>query len=85
MLGAKIRMGVVRKQDEYITVNQLMPICKIPEKDWNESKLEEEKKEIEESVISFIVIRFCISLRGEILPLIVIEIMLAFWEESRAH
>ena len=31
------------------------------------------------------IIGFCISLRGEEVPLIVTESMLAFWDETRAH
>ena len=84
MLGAKRRMGVVRKQDEALTVEQLLAVCEIAEDDWRKSKSEAEKKDIE-SVISFMIIGFCISLRGEEVPLIVIEGMLAFWDETRVH
>ena len=42
------------------------------------------RKEIE-SVISFMIIGFCILLRGEEVPLIVIEGILAFWDETRAR
>ena len=38
ILGAKRRMGVVQKQDEALTVEQLLVICKIAELYWNESK-----------------------------------------------
>ena len=60
-----------------MTVEQLLAVCKIAEDDWRKSKSEAEKKDIE-SVISFMIIGFCISLRGEEVPLIVIEGMLAF-------
>ena len=50
-------MGVVRKQDEALTVEQLLLVCEIAERDWNRSKYEEEKEEIE-SVISFLIIGF---------------------------
>ena len=37
-------MGVVRKQDKALTVEQLLLVCKIAEADWNKSKSEEEKR-----------------------------------------
>ena len=77
-------MGVGRKQDEALTVKQLWIVGKITEKDWNRSQSKEKKKEIE-SVVSFRIIGFCILLSVEEMPLIVIEGMLAFWEETRAH
>ena len=77
-------MGVVRKQDDVLTVEQLLLVCEITEADWNKSKSKEEKKDIE-LVTSFMIIGFCISLRGEEVPLIVIEGMLAFWDGTRAH
>ena len=77
ILGAKRQMGVVRKQEKALTVEQFLLVCEIAEADWNKSKSEEERKDIE-SVISFIIIGFCISLRGEEVPFIVIESMLAF-------
>ena len=77
-------MGVYRKQDEALTVEQLLSICDIAEEDWNNSQSEEEKKEIK-SVMTFAVVGFCILLRGEEVPLIVINGMLTFLEETRAH
>ena len=50
-------MGVVRKQDDALMVKQLLVVCEIAENDWNRSKSEEEKKEIE-SVILFMIIVF---------------------------
>ena len=35
MLGEKRRMGVVRRQDEATTVDQLMLIVEIAEEDWS--------------------------------------------------
>ena len=44
MLGEKRRMGVVRRQDEALTVDQLLLIAEIAEEDWSKSNSEEEKK-----------------------------------------
>ena len=84
MLGTKRRMGIYRKQDEALTVEQLLSICDIAEEDWNKSQSEEEKKEIK-SVMTFAVVGFCILLRGEEVSFIVINGMLTFWEETRVH
>ena len=84
MLGAKRRMGVIRRQDEALTVRQLMGILDIAEEDWQASSCLEEKKDIE-SVMAFMIIGFCVSLRGEEVPLVVIEGMLTFWEETKDH
>ena len=40
ILGAKRRMGVVRRQDEALTVNQLLFIGDISEEDWSKSNYE---------------------------------------------
>ena len=47
MLGEKRRIGVARRQDKALTVNQLMLIGDIYEEDWSKSNSEEEKKEPE--------------------------------------
>ena len=64
MLGAKWRMGLVRRQDEALTVDQLLLIGKIDEEDWSKSNSEEDKKELE-STIALAKIAVCVSLRGE--------------------
>ena len=54
---------MVRRQDEALTVDQLLFIGDIAEEDWSKSNFEEEKKELE-SKIAFATIAFCISLQG---------------------
>ena len=84
MLGSKRRMGIMRKQNEALTVEQLMAVCELAEKDWRTSQSEEEKKDME-NVMAFIIIGFCVSLRGEEVPLVAIEGLLTFWDETRSH
>ena len=84
MLGAKRRMGVMRKQDEALTVDQLLGILEIMEKDWRSSTCEEEKKDIEE-IAAFVVISFCVALRGEETPMTSVDGMAEFWKETRRH
>ena len=84
LLGAKRRMGVHREQNEALSAEQLTAVLNMCERDWVKSRSEEEKKDIE-SLASFIIIGFCLSLRGEEVPLVVIEGILQFWDETREH
>ena len=65
-------------------VNQILFIGEIAEEDWSKSNSEEEKKELE-LTIEFATIAFCVYLRGEEVPLIVIEGLNMFWKETRNH
>ena len=63
MMGAKRRMGLVRRQGKALTVDQLLLIGEIAEGDWSSSNYEEEKKELELTA-AFTTIDFCVSLQG---------------------
>ena len=65
-------MGVIRKHNEALTVDQLLILCELAEKDLRCSVSEQEKKDIE-SLLAFVIIGFCISLRGEEVPLVAID------------
>ena len=69
LLGAKRRMGVHREQNEALSAEQLTAVLNMCERDWAKSRSEEEKKDIE-SLASFMIIGFCLSLRGEEVPLV---------------
>ena len=84
LLGAKRRMGVIRKQNEALTVPQLLAISNIAETDYQKSSCERERKDIEE-MMSFLIIAFCLSLRGEEVPLTCIDGMLEFWKDTLRH
>ena len=77
-------MGGEIRQDEALTVDQLLLIGEIAEEDWSKSNYEEEKKEME-LTIAFATISFCMSLRGEEFTLILIEGLNMFWKETRNH
>ena len=83
MMGEKREMEVMRRQDEALTVNQLLLIGDIDEKDCLKSNYEEGKKL--ELTISFATIAFCLSLQGEEVPLILIEGLDMFWKETWNH
>ena len=63
---------MARRQAEAMTVDQHPLIGEIYVEDWSKSSLEEEEKELEPT-IEFATIAFCMSLRGEEVPLTVIE------------
>ena len=52
---------MVRRQDEALTVDQLLLIGNIYEKDWVKSNSEEERKELESTIV-FSTIEFCVSM-----------------------
>ena len=74
----------MRKQDKALTVEQLLGIVGIMEKDWQISTCEEETKEIEE-IAAFAIISFCVALRGEETPMTSVDGMAEFWKETRRH
>jgi len=77
-------MGEFRRQDEALTVEQMMVRFDIAENRWRNFMCEDENKDIE-LVMTFMMIGFCISLRGEEVLLVDIDGMLEMWEESKAH
>ena len=82
ILGAKLRMGVVRRQNEALTATMVLAIVNLAELDWNRSGCEIERKEIEE-VVTFMLLSFCAALRGEEVPLVEIGGLLKFWKETK--
>jgi hypothetical protein len=82
MRGAKLRMGVTRRQQEALTANMVMAVIYVAEGDWQQTVDEEERKDIEE-VVTFMLISFCGALRGEEVPLVAIEGLLKFWRETQ--
>ena len=85
LLGLKRRIGVIRKQDEPLSIDQLLVALEIAEEIWMESAdFPARRKRIEE-VGAFMCIGFCASLRGEEVPLVSILGMLEYWEASLSH
>ena len=77
MLGAKQRMGIIRKQNEALTVEQMMGCLQIAEDDLEKARTEGERKMIEE-LCCFVIIGFCVSLWGEEIPLTSLDGTLKF-------
>ena len=84
MLGEKRSMGVVIRQDEALTIDQILLISDISENDWLNSNSEKEKKELN-SEIEFSKIAFCVSTQGDKVPLILIKGLNMFWRETWNH
>ncbi len=85
VLGVKRRMGVVRKQDEAITSEQMMALLELGGHLWKEAKGVEERRRIA-NTMAFAVIGFCASLRGEEVPLPLVSLkgLTTFWKETMA-
>ena len=85
LLGAKKRMGVIRKQDEALTIKQLLTLLEIANEEWKAAEGQPEERKRLEEIASFVCIGFCASLRGEEVPLVSIRGINEFWDESLEH
>eukprot|EP00956_Cyclotella_meneghiniana_P040565 scaffold199299_cov36-Cyclotella_meneghiniana.AAC.1 len=80
-LGSKLRMGQIRKQDEAFTPAIIHALDKVAQDVWEASEDEEERKKVEE-LMSYVLMEFCACLRGEEVPLLSLQGLLSFWEET---
>ncbi len=79
MRGAKLRMGMIRKQNEALTSPLAMAICRAAESRWSQSKTDASSKEDLEDAVCFMLLAFTAGLRGEEVPLLSMEGLLTFW------
>jgi len=84
MRGARLRMGMVRRQNEALMSLLLLGVCAAGEEAWRQSSSEVERKTIEDTVC-FMLIAFGAGLRGEEVPLVSLEGLLTFWMLTRAE
>ena len=84
MRGAKLRMGVIRRQNEALTAMMILAVLQFAEEDWKSTEDEKTRKQIEE-VMVFMLASFCGALRGEEVPLIAIEGLVKFWDETKVN
>jgi len=82
MRGARLRMGVVRRQNEALTSKLVMGICGEAETIWGGACTDAKRLEMEDAVC-FMLIAFGAGLRGEEVPLVSLEGLLHFWQETR--
>ena len=82
MKGLKLRTGVERRQNEALTSDMVNALDEIATRRWNETSDEAERERIEE-LMCYILIGFTCGLRGEEVPLVALNSLLHFWEETR--
>ena len=84
MRGNKLRMGVERRQNEAMVADILLALEVEADKRWRASTSEREKESIEETMC-YAICEYAAGLRGEEVPLISLEGLLTFWEETASH
>ncbi len=72
MRGARLRMGMVRRQNEALTSKLVLGVCSEAEKIWTRAHSDLERVEMEDAVC-FMLIAFGTGLRGEEVPLVSLE------------
>ena len=80
-LGAKLRMGQIRRQNEAFTPGIIQTLDRVAEEEWDAAIPEVEKEEIE-TLMSMVIVSFCAALRGEEVSLVSLTGLLTFWEET---
>jgi hypothetical protein len=84
MQGARLRMGMIRKQNEALTSNLVLAVCAKAEMKWSKAREETVKEDVENTVV-FMLVTLGAGLRGKEVPLLSLEGLLTFWEETRAE
>jgi len=84
MRGARLRMGMVRRQNEALTSELVFRMCSVAEGEWRAAQNPARQIDIEDTVC-FMLLGFGAGLRGEEVPLVDLEGLLTFWMETRAE
>ncbi len=82
MKGARMRMGIIHKQNEASTSALVMVVYAVAETRWHSTISDKLREELEDAVC-FMLATFGAALRGEEVPLISMEGLLTFWEKSK--
>ena len=84
MRGACLRMGMVRRQNEALSSKLVIRICAEAENLWTRARTDTKRLEMEDAVaVCFMLFAFGAGLRGEEVPLVSLEGLLQFWQETR--
>ncbi len=81
MRGARLRMGMVRRHNKALTSKLVLGICGEAERIWASARSDTKRMEMEDA-ICFMLIAFGAGLRGEEVPLALLEGLLHFWAET---
>jgi hypothetical protein len=82
MRGSRLKMGMIRRQNEALTSALAMAVCAEAETRWHSPIGDNAREELEDTVV-FMLASFGAGLRGEEVPLISLDGLLTFWDESR--
>jgi hypothetical protein len=82
MKGARLRMGMIRRQNKALTSAMVLAMCRRAELDWRSAQSTARRGEVED-VVCFMLLGFGSGLRGEEVPLVSLEGLLTFWKETR--
>ena len=82
MRGARLRMGMVRRQNEALTSELVLRMCSVAEGEWRAAQNPARQINVEDTVC-FMLLGFGAGLRGEEVPLVNLEGLLTFWMETR--
>jgi hypothetical protein len=82
MRGARLRMGMVPRQNEALTSKLILGVCAEAKKIWSLAHSEVKRTEMKDAVC-FTLIAFGMGLWGEEVPLVSLEGLLNFWMETR--
>ena len=78
MHGARLRIGMIWKQNKALSSRLALAMCKTAEAKWNKAIKARKKEELEDTVC-FMLVAFTAGLRGEEVPLLSMEGLLTFW------
>ncbi len=81
MKGSHMRMGMIHRQDEALTSALAMAVCAEAETRWHSSIGDNAREELDDMVV-FMLASFGAGLQGEEVPLISLDGLLTFWDES---
>ena len=82
MKGARLCMGMIRRQNEALTSPMVLAMCRRAETDWWSAQTTARRIEVEDTVC-FMLLGFGAGLRGEEVPLVSLEGLLTFWTKTR--
>jgi hypothetical protein len=74
-------MGMVRRQNEALTTNLVLGMCRVTKGNWRSAVGTDRQVEIED-MVCFILLAFGAGLRGEEVTLVKLEGLLTFWMET---
>ena len=80
--GARLRMGMVHRQNEALTSKLALGVCAEGERIWGTACSDTKRVEMEDPMC-FMLIAFGAGLRGEEVPLVSLEGLLNFWTNTR--